>query len=74
MTGVLVQELHALARCHAVHNVQTNHDNQLTWDDGPETCPRSCNARTLNQCDAQTLTVTHANCFETYLHKEDHPI
>ena len=42
MTGVLVQELHALASCHAVHNVQTNHDNQLAWDDGPETCPWPC--------------------------------
>lgn len=63
MTSVLVQELHALASCHTVHNVQPNHDNQLTGDDSPETCSWPCNTRTHNQCDSHTLircqAVTH---------------
>ena len=35
MAGVMVQELHTLAGCHTVYNVQTNHDNKLARNDSP---------------------------------------
>ena len=42
MTCVVVQKLHTLPRSNTVHNVQTNHDNQLARYDCPKTRSPAC--------------------------------
>ena len=48
MASVLVHVTHAVTSRHTVHNVQPNHDNQLTGNHSPESCPLACMAVRTN--------------------------
>ena len=52
---VLVHIVHCFASCNTVHDVQTNHDNKLTWDDRPKTQFGTCS--NVNNCEDNGLNL-----------------